>query len=77
MTGFSTRPATRRQFLGLSAAAGLALVAGCSSERAAAPAPTGGLRLTAAPMRLDLAGHEVPTWGYGTRPGPGDPAAGR
>ena len=70
MTPFSTRPATRRQFLGLSAAAGLALVAGCASERAAAPATTGGLRLTAAPMRLDLAGHEVPTWGYGTIPGP-------
>jgi multicopper oxidase len=70
VTPFSTRPATRRQFLGLSAAAGLALVAGCASERAAAPATTGGLRLTAAPMRLDLAGHEVPTWGYGTIPGP-------
>jgi multicopper oxidase len=70
VTGFATRPATRRQFLGLSAAAGLALVAGCRSERAAAPTTTGGLRLTAAPMRLDLAGREVPTWGYGTVPGP-------
>ena len=30
----------------------------------------GGLRLRAAPVRLDLAGREVPTWGYGTVPGP-------
>ena len=70
MTGLSATPATRRQFLGLTTATGLALVAGCTSERAAAPAASGGLRLTAAPMRLDLAGNEVPTWGYGTVPGP-------
>ncbi len=64
--------ATRRQFLGLTAAAGLALVAGCSGRQpsAAGPSSSGGLRLAAAPMRVDLAGREVPTWGYGTVPGP-------
>jgi FtsP/CotA-like multicopper oxidase with cupredoxin domain len=63
--------ATRRQFLGLTAAAGLTIVAGCTArEPAAAPRSAGGLRLTAAPMRLDLAGRAVPTWGYGTVPGP-------
>ncbi|TQN43328.1 secreted protein [Blastococcus colisei] len=72
MTGFASQPATRRQFLGLTAAAGLALVSGCSGREpsAAGPPTTGGLRLTAAPMRVDLAGHAVPTWGYGTVPGP-------
>jgi FtsP/CotA-like multicopper oxidase with cupredoxin domain len=64
-------PATRRQFLGLTAAAGLTLLAGCTGrEPAAGPRALGGLRLTAAPMRLDLAGRPVPTWGYGTVPGP-------
>ncbi|WP_116452841.1 multicopper oxidase family protein [Blastococcus litoris] len=65
-------PATRRQFLGLTAAAGLALVTSCSGREpsAAGPSSAGALRLTAAPMRLDLAGHPVPTWGYGTVPGP-------
>ncbi|MFD2092330.1 multicopper oxidase family protein [Blastococcus deserti] len=64
-------PVTRRQFLGLTAAAGLTLVTGCTGrEPAAGPRTAGGLRLTAAPMRLDLAGHAVPTWGYGTVPGP-------
>jgi FtsP/CotA-like multicopper oxidase with cupredoxin domain len=65
-------PATRRQFLGLSAAAGLTLLTGCpgSHPSAAGPSSAGGLRLRAAPMRLDLAGHAVPTWGYGTVPGP-------
>jgi FtsP/CotA-like multicopper oxidase with cupredoxin domain len=64
--------ATRRQFLGLTAAAGLTLATGCSSREASvAGAPSaGGLRLTAAPMRVDLGGHAVPTWGYGTLPGP-------
>ncbi|WP_309229633.1 MULTISPECIES: multicopper oxidase family protein [unclassified Blastococcus] len=65
--------ATRRRFLGLSAAAaGLALLPGCSGRgpSAAAPPAPGALRLTAAPMRVDLAGHEIPTWGYGTLPGP-------
>jgi FtsP/CotA-like multicopper oxidase with cupredoxin domain len=63
--------ATRRQFLGLSAAAGLTLVTGCTGrEPAAGPPSPGGLRLRAAPVRLDLAGTEVPTWGYGTVPGP-------
>jgi FtsP/CotA-like multicopper oxidase with cupredoxin domain len=65
-------PATRRQFLGLTAVAGLSLVTGCSGNPSpAAGAPSaGGLRLTAAPMRVDLAGRAVPTWGYGTLPGP-------
>lgn len=65
-------PATRRQFLGLTAAAGLALVPGCSGREpsAAGSSSAGGLRLTAAPMRVDLAGRSVPTWGYGTVPGP-------
>jgi FtsP/CotA-like multicopper oxidase with cupredoxin domain len=65
-------PVTRRRFLGLAAATGVALVTGCSGgERSAAgPSSAKGLRLTAAPMRLDLAGHPVPTWGYGTVPGP-------
>lgn len=65
-------PPTRREFLGLTAAAGLALVAGCSGPRpSAAPPPApGGVRLTAVPVRMDLAGREIPTWGYGTVPGP-------
>ncbi|SOE03156.1 multicopper oxidase family protein [Blastococcus haudaquaticus] len=65
-------PATRRQFLGLTAAAGLSLLTGCSGRgpSAAGPSTAGALRLTAAPMRVDLAGHAVPTWGYGTVPGP-------
>src|SRR5688572_24485006 len=65
-------PVSRRQFLGLAAAAGLTLATGCSGSTppAAGPSPTGGLRLRAAPMRVDLAGHAVPTWGYGTVPGP-------
>ncbi|WP_040336637.1 multicopper oxidase family protein [Candidatus Blastococcus massiliensis] len=65
-------PATRRQFLGLTAVAGLSLLTGCSAKQspAAGPPTAGGLRLTAAPMRLDLAGRSVPTWGYGTVPGP-------
>lgn len=64
--------ATRRQFLGLTAVAGLALATGCSAKQspAAGPPSAGGLRLTAAPMRVDLAGRSVPTWGYGTVPGP-------
>lgn len=72
MTPLTTRPATRRQFLGLTALTGLALAAGCSGRgpSAAVHSSPGGLRLTAAPMRLDLAGHAVPTWGYGTVPGP-------
>jgi multicopper oxidase len=66
-------PVTRRGFLGVTAAAGLALVTGCSGNApspAARPPAPGGVRLTAAPMRVDLAGHEIPTWGYGTLPGP-------
>ncbi len=65
-------PATRREFLGLCAAAGLALVAGCSGREpsAAVPSSPEGPRLTAVPMRMDLAGREIPTWGYGTVPGP-------
>ncbi|TKJ18244.1 copper oxidase [Blastococcus sp. CCUG 61487] len=65
-------PATRRQFLGLTTVAGLSLLAGCSAKArpAAGPPSAGGLRLTAAPMRLDLAGREIPTWGYGMVPGP-------
>lgn len=63
---------TRRQFLGLTAVAGLSLVPGCSTKESpgAGPPSPGGLRLTAAPMRVDLAGRAVPTWGYGTVPGP-------
>ena len=65
-------PATRRQFLGLAAAAGLTLATGCSGREpsAAGPSSAGGLRLRAAPVRIDLAGRAVPTWGYGTVPGP-------
>ena len=64
-------PATRRQFLGVSAAAGLALITGCSGREPSATGPVaGGLRLTAAPMGLDIAGQEAPTWGYGAVPGP-------
>lgn len=65
-------PATRRQFLGLTAAAGAALLAGCSggAPPAAVPPAPGGLRLAAAPMRVDLAGRRITTWGYGTLPGP-------
>ncbi len=74
MTGGPHATATRRQFLGLTAAAGFALVAGCSARQPTAAGPStptpGGLRLTAAPMRVDLAGSEIPTWGYGTLPGP-------
>jgi FtsP/CotA-like multicopper oxidase with cupredoxin domain len=65
-------PASRRQFLGLTAAAGLALATGCSGREppAAGPPAAGGLRLTAAPMRVDLGGRDLLTWGYGTVPGP-------
>jgi multicopper oxidase len=68
-------PATRRQFLALTAGAGLAAVAGCTGTGPASGPGTGasaapGLRLRAAATRLDLAGHEAATWGYGTVPGP-------
>jgi FtsP/CotA-like multicopper oxidase with cupredoxin domain len=62
--------ATRRQFLALAAGTGLVALTGCTSGPRAA-GPDGGLRLRAEPLTLDLAGHEVHTWGYGgTVPGP-------
>ncbi|MDT0276960.1 multicopper oxidase family protein [Blastococcus goldschmidtiae] len=60
---------TRRGFLALSAA-GLAAATGCAGGGGRPSATPGGLSLQPGPVILDVAGHEVPTWGYGTVPGP-------
>lgn len=61
---------TRRQFLSIAGAgAGLALLGSCAGRPVRAPAHE--LILDASPMRLDLAGRTVTTWGYNAIvPGP-------
>ena len=72
---------TRRQFVTISAVAGLGAVAGCSrGVRSTPKVPASALedriadvtaRYTAAPMRWSIAGTEVVTWGYEAQlPGP-------